>query len=89
MGKSKRKYPTGYKQHMSIREASDFWDKHSIFEFDGVKEVKIDFDLKGEKHVVLIDPEIARRIGELARTKRLPRHKLVNDLLKKSLSEHT
>ena len=89
MAKSRKtRYKKGYKQHMTIREASDFWDKHSIFEFDDVEEVQVDFDLEGEKHAILIDDEVARRIRVLARKKKQPQHRLVNRLLRWSLSQY-
>jgi hypothetical protein len=89
MAKSKKtKYPTGYKEHLTIREASDFWDKHSLFEFDDVEQVQVDFELKCEKHAILIDDEVARRIKSLARKRKQPQHKLVNELLVKSLSQY-
>ena len=33
-------------KEMTIEEASDFWDKHSLFEFDGTEEVDVTFKLK-------------------------------------------
>ncbi|MBX2990155.1 MAG: hypothetical protein KF749_03195 [Bacteroidetes bacterium] len=87
MAKSKKKYPAGYKEHMTVREASDFWDEHSLVEFDDIKEVDVTFDLIGEKHAILIDDKVARRIRSLARKKRLPQHEVVNQLLQMSLDK--
>lgn len=30
-------------KEMTIEEASDFWDEHSLFEFDGTEEVDVTF----------------------------------------------
>ncbi len=88
MAKNKKKIPAGYKEHMTIREASDFWDEHSFLEFDDVKEVHdVEFDLVGRKRVVYIDDKVARKIATLARKKNQPQYELVNELLLKSLAK--
>ncbi len=87
MAKNKKKNPVGYKEHMTIREASDFWDGHSFLEFDDIKEVDVEFDLIGEKHAILIDDKIAKKIQTLARKKKQPQYEFVNQLLQKSLAK--
>lgn len=72
---------------MSIKEASNFWDSHSFFEFDDVQEVKFDVDIEGKKNYVLLDKEIAEKVEDISRKRKLSQHVLVNRLLKKSLEQ--
>lgn len=52
--------------NMSIEEASDFWDEHSLFEFEGTEEVQVDFHLK-KKQYIGIDWEVFKRLEARAR----------------------
>jgi hypothetical protein len=71
-----------YKE-MTIIEASDFFDEHDIFEFDGVKEVTdIKFNLQKKKYVGL-DMELFKKIKSKA--KKL--HKSEDVLIKEWLME--
>lgn len=36
---------------MTIAQASEFWDEHSLFEFDGTEEVDVKFKLKKKRYV--------------------------------------
>lgn len=86
MPKSKRtKYKIPTPKNMTVKEASEYWDKHSFFDFDDIEEVDFDVQLEGEKHYVLLDTDIAKKIERLARKKKQPQHKLVNSLLQKTL----
>lgn len=88
MPKTKRtKYKIPTPKNMTVKEASEYWDKHSFFDFDDIEEVDFDVHLEGEKHYVLLDSDVAQRIDSLARKKKRPRHVLVNSLLKRSLTE--
>ena len=52
--------------NMSIEEASDFWDEHSLLEFEGTEEVQVDFHLR-KKQYVGIDWEVFKRLEARAR----------------------
>ncbi len=83
----KTKYRTPIPQNMTVKEASDYWDRHSFFDFDDVGEVSFDIKLEGEKHYILLDSDVAQQVDRLARKKKQPQHALVNSLLKKSLAD--
>ena len=51
---------------MTIAEASEFWDEHSLLEFEGTEEVDVKFKLK-KKHYVGIDREIFKKLEVQAR----------------------
>lgn len=59
---SKKSLPTA----MKISEASAFWDEHNLFQFEGTKEVKVNFKLK-KKHYVGIDHEMYKKVEAQAR----------------------
>jgi len=61
---------------MTIREASDFWDEHSLLEFDGTKEVQVTFELK-RKHYIGIDHEVFKKLNVQARRQKVTPEALV------------
>lgn len=88
MAKSKSiKYNKPLPDQMTIKEASDFWDSHSFFEFEGVHEVYFDIEIEGHKKYVLLDKAIADEVVDVSRKRKLSQHVLVNRLLKKSLEQ--
>ncbi len=54
-------------KNMSIKEASDFWDEHSLLEFEGTEEVEVAFKLK-KKQYIGIDRDVFNKLN--SRTKR-------------------
>ena len=36
---------------MTIEEASEFWDEHSLFEFEGTEEVEVEFKLRKKQYI--------------------------------------
>lgn len=63
---------------MSIQEASDFWDEHSLLEFEGTEAVQVKFKLK-KKQYIGIDRGIFNRLNAQAR-----RHKVTPEALLES-----
>lgn len=57
-------------RNMTIQEASDFWDEHSLIEFDGTEEVPVNFKLK-KKQYVGIDREVFKKLEMQARRRKL------------------
>jgi len=55
---------------MTIQEASDFWDEHSLIEFDGTEEVAVKFKLR-KKQYVGIEREVFKKLEAQARRKKL------------------
>jgi len=63
---------------MSIQQASDFWDEHSLLEFEGTEEVNVTFKLKKKQYIGL-DREVFKRLNSQAR-----RHKVTPEALLES-----
>lgn len=53
-------------KNMSIEKASDFWDEHSLLEFEGTEEVKVAFKLK-KKQYIGIDRDVFKKLNSQAR----------------------
>ncbi|MFQ5603730.1 MAG: hypothetical protein ACE5HS_10720 [bacterium] len=53
-------------QNMTMAEASEFWDEHSLFEFEGTEEVEVEFKLK-RKQYIGIDLEMFKKVKAQAR----------------------
>ena len=71
-------------KEMTIEEASDFWDEHSLFEFDGTEEVDVTFKLK-KKQYIGIDRKSFRKLrAQAARLKTSP-----ESLIEKWITEKT
>ncbi len=88
MAKSKNiKYKNQTLKNMTVKEASEFLDKKSFFDFKDIKEVKFNVDIKGEKHYILLESDVAKKVQILSRKNRQSQHRLVNSLLKKSLEQ--
>jgi hypothetical protein len=69
---------------MSIQEASEFWDEHSLLEFDGTKEVDVTFQLK-RKHYIGLDREAFKKLTAQARRQKVTPEALVESwIIKKS-----
>ena len=70
----------------TVREASEYWDKHDVFESGEPEEVKFDIRIRKSRYYVLLDNDIAKEISRVSRSKKQPVRVLVNQLLKQSLS---
>ncbi len=65
---------------MTIEEASEFWDEHSLLEFEGTEEVNVKFKLK-KKHYVGINREVFKKLEAQARRQRLSVEALLENLI--------
>lgn len=78
------KQPRRPPKEMTIQEASDFWDEHTLFEFDGTEEVDVTFKLK-KKQYIGIDRKSFRKLrAQAARLKTSP-----ESLIEKWITEKT
>ena len=68
-----------------VREASEYWDKHDVFESGEPEEVKFDIQIKRSKYYVLLDNDVAKEIKRVSRGRKQSLRILVNRLLKQSL----
>ena len=66
MGKSKKTSPPD----MGITEASEYWDEHSLFEFEGTEEVDVEFNLQ-KKTYVGIDSIMFQKVQAQARQRKI------------------
>jgi len=67
-------------ENMTVEEASDFFDEHSLLEFDGTEEVAVKFKLK-KKHYVGIDREVFKKLEAQARRQKLSVETLFENLI--------
>ena len=63
-------------ENMTIAGASEFFDEHSLLEFDGTEEVDVKFKLK-KKHYVGIDREIFKKVEAQARRQKISAENLL------------
>lgn len=59
-----------FPKNMSIKDASDFWDEHSLFEFEGTEEVKVTFKLKKKQYIGL-DRDVFKKLNSQARRQKV------------------
>ncbi len=63
----------------SIEQIIDFWDTHSVADYDDVmKEVTFDIDIQEETFAVALVPELAEAIGREAKARGVTTETLVN-----------
>lgn len=63
----------------SLEAFQEFWDKHDLTEFDRqLREVSFEVDLRARRHLVSVDPDLMRRVRQVAREKGLSTESLVN-----------
>jgi len=73
-------------KNMTIEEASEFWDKHSIFEFEGVEEVDVKFDLR-KKHYVGINRKVFEKLETYAEKSDIDVETLIESWITEKMSE--
>jgi len=66
-------------EFIETNDTSEYWDE--------MPEVYFDIDIKRRTHLVAIDEEIANRVTEIARTKKVSSEKLINSWIKEKLSK--
>ena len=86
MSKSKGKAETALKR-MSILEASDFWDEHSLLDFPDVKEAKdIDIQIEREVYYCPVSRGLMKRLQDRARAEGVSTETLINLYLQEKLA---
>jgi hypothetical protein len=81
----KNKRQNSFPKNMSIREASEFWDEHSLFEFEGAEEVKVEFNLK-KKRYVGIDSELLKKVEAQARKRAMSTETLLESWIAEKIN---
>jgi hypothetical protein len=72
----------------SIDELVEFFETHDLGEYwDQMPEADFDIDIKRKTHIFAIDEDLADRLTEVAKTKRIPSETLINVWLREKLLE--
>ena len=70
----------------SYQEAADFWDTHSITDYEEFREpVDLDVDLQRRHFEIEVDEESFRALRETARKEQEPVKQLASEILKQRL----
>lgn len=86
MAKSKNKAGKVPKD-MSIFEASDFWDEHSLLDFPDTKEVRdVDIQIEREVYYCPVSRGLMKRLQDRARAEGISTETLINLYLQEKLS---
>jgi hypothetical protein len=72
----------------SIGELVEFFETHDLGEYwDQMPEAHFDIDIKRRTHIFAIDEDLADRLTEVAKAKRIPSETLINVWLREKLLE--
>jgi len=72
----------------SIDELVEFFETHDLGEYwDQMPEAHFDIDTKRRTHIFAIDEDLADRLTEVAKAKRIPSETLINVWLREKLLE--
>ena len=72
----------------SIGDLVEFFETHDLGDYlDQMPEAHFDIDLKRRTHLFAIDDDLAKKLTEIARTKRVPSEKLINVWLREKILE--
>ncbi len=70
----------------SYQEAADFWDKHSIADYEEFLEpVEFDVDIQRRHFEIEVDEESFRALRETAKKEQKPVKQLASEILKRKL----
>lgn len=72
----------------SLDELVEFFDTHDLGEYwEHLPEARFDIDIKKRTHLFAIEEDLAEKLTEIARAKRIPSEALINVWLKEKLLE--
>jgi hypothetical protein len=72
----------------SLNELVDFFDTHDLGEYwDKMPESHFEVDLKKRTHLFSIDSELAVRLTEIAKSRKISSQALVNNWLKEKIMQ--
>ena len=70
----------------SIEELVKFFDTHDLGEYwDQMPEVSFDINIEKRRHIFTIEEDIADKITETAKSKKVPSQTLINPWLKEKI----
>ena len=83
MAKSKTKALPASK---SINDLIDFFDTHDMGEYwEQMPEAHFDVNIKKKKHLIALEEDVAAKVTEIARAKRISSEALINAWLKEKI----
>jgi hypothetical protein len=85
MPKSKKK-PAGAPAAMTIAEAGEYWDTHSLLDEKGVKEVYFDVDIQSVKYYYAVEKELVKKLSAIAKAKGISPQALLNRWIKERIA---
>lgn len=71
----------------TVKEASDFWDDHSIDDYwDDTRKAEFDVDIKKAPRYVALESDLSEKVAEISRQKGVSTETLVNLWVKEKVS---
>jgi len=71
----------------TYEEAAEWFDTHDMADYENLMQpVDFSFDLRKNRDWVELENDIARNVRELAKRQKIPTRRLVNELLRESLT---
>ncbi|MBI4517647.1 MAG: hypothetical protein HY699_17720 [Deltaproteobacteria bacterium] len=75
------------KDFANLEAAVDFWDGHSLADYEGyLKPAKVNFRLQRRIHLLAVDPDIAAQLRAVSKTRGLSPETVANLWLRERLS---
>ena len=72
----------------SLDDLVKFFETHDLGEYlDRMPEAQFDIDLKRRTHIFAIDDDLAEKLSEIAKAKRVPSETLINVWLREKILE--
>jgi len=72
----------------SLDDLVKFFETHDLGEYlDRMPEAHFDIDLKRRTHIFAIDDDLAEKLSEIAKAKRIPSETLINVWLREKILE--
>lgn len=82
--KSSKKLP----QFETLLELVEFFDRHDMGEYwNDMPEASFDVDIKTRTHFVAIDSDLAEKLTQIAKVRRISSEKLIHSWLKEKINE--
>ena len=86
MSENNRKLP----KFESLDALTDFFDNNDVGDYlESMPEVAFDVEIKGRRHFVAVDEEIADKISEISRQEQVPSGAIVNSWLREKISDYS
>ncbi len=72
----------------NVAEAGEFWDAHDLADYwDSTKEAHFDVDIQRRVFLTPLEPELARKLADVARKQGISTETLINGWLSEKVAE--